>query len=35
MGLPADTAGLNLKITLEFASLTISPVPDISRYVYT
>ena len=37
MGLPAGTAGLkrHISITMEFASRTISPVPDtgISRYV--
>ena len=34
MGLPAGTAGLkrHISITMEFASQTISPVPDISRY---
>ena len=34
MGLPAGTAGLkrHISITMEFASRTISPVPDISRY---
>ena len=36
MGLPAGTAGLkrHISITMEFASRTISPVPDISRYVH-
>ena len=35
MGLPASTAGLkrHISITMESASRTISPVPDISRYV--
>ena len=34
MGLPAGTAGLkrHRSIAMEFASRTISPVPDISRY---
>ena len=34
MCLPAGTAGLkrHISITMEFASQTISPVPDISRY---
>ena len=34
MGLPAGTAGLkrHIRITMEFASWTILPVPDISRY---
>ena len=35
MGLPAGTAVLKrgISISMEFASRTISPVPDISRYV--
>ena len=34
MGLPAGTAGLkrHISITMGFASRTISPVPDVSRY---